>query len=104
MSFFLQWSGLRFTYDPERAVLFNIPLPASPLPSFHAVLKAEAYSREGLQTAGNEDYLPLDPEQLYCVATDSYILSYLPMAGEMLPMLKIVPQRQHGGEPGRKSR
>lgn len=94
--FFLQWSGLRFTYDPERAVLFNIPFTSFPLPSFHAVLKAEAYSREGLQTAGNEDYLPLDPEQLYCVATDSYILSYLPMAGEMLPMLKIVPKDSTG--------
>ncbi len=52
-----------------------------------------------MQTAGNEDYLPLDPEQLYCVATDSYILSYLPMAGEMLPMLKIVPKDSTGGNP-----
>ncbi|NLZ27679.1 MAG: bifunctional metallophosphatase/5'-nucleotidase [Firmicutes bacterium] len=94
--FFLQWSGLRFTYDPDRTIIFKIPFTIFPLPSFHAVLESEAYAKEGVQTGDDEDYLPIDPEKLYSVATDLYVLSYLPMIGEFLPMMKIVPKDSAG--------
>lgn len=97
--FFLQWSGLRFNYDPGRAVLFNIPFINIPLPSLRAVLNADIYTGDGIQPAeGNEGYSPLhkDDDKLYNIVTDTYILSYLPMAGEMLPQLEIVPKDRNG--------
>jgi len=96
-SYFLQFSGLRYDYDPGNAVLLTVPfidqsVPTALLPgSIGAVTRAELYSGDGPQGRGDDGFLPLKfgDTELYHVVTDSYILSFLPMVGEMLPMLNL---------------
>jgi 5'-nucleotidase / UDP-sugar diphosphatase len=49
---------------------------------------------------GSDDqlYLPLEhgDEELYCLVTDSNLVSFLPMVGEMLPQLDIVLKDKDG--------
>ncbi len=96
-TFFLQFSGLRYDYDSNNAILFTVPILDQPLPSallpgsLGAVTRAELYIGEGLQGIDDTDYVPLKwgDKELYHLVTDSYILSFLPMVGEMLPMLNL---------------
>lgn len=96
--YFLQFSGLRYDYNPRDAVLFTLPFLDLPLPSTRAVKRAELYTGDGIQSVGDTDYMPLKrgDGQLYHVVTDSYILSFLPMAGELLPQLTIEPKDRNG--------
>jgi hypothetical protein len=57
-----------------------------------AVVSAERYSGEGRQVDDDSLYVPLErgDEELYCLVTDTYILSFLPMVGEMMPQLDLV--------------
>jgi len=95
--FFLQFSGLRYEYDPDNAVLFTIPGLNQPVPTallpgkLGAVTRAEIYTGEGRQTDNDDDYQPLrrGDSRLYHVVTDIYILSFLPLVGEMLPALNL---------------
>ena len=95
--FFLQFSGLRYEYDPDNAVLFTIPGLNQPVPTallpgkLGAVTRAEIYTGEGRQTDNDADYHPLrrGDSRLYHVVTDVYILSFLPLVGEMLPALNL---------------
>ncbi len=102
-TYFLQFSGLRYNYNPNNAVLFTIPFIDQPLPSTMifpsgAVISAERYIGEGHQVDGDGLYVPLerDDEELYCLVTDSYILSFLPMVGEMMPQLDLVLKDSNG--------
>lgn len=100
--YFLQFSGLRYNFNPRNVILLTVPFINQPVPSaalgFGAVAGAELYTGEGLQGTGDEGYIPLKrgDEQLYHVVTDSYILSFLPMAGEVLPSLTIEPKDRDG--------
>ena len=90
-NYFLQFSGLRMMYDPNRAVLMNIPFSGTPLPTSMAVLSAELEREDG------EFYpLPKDGEELLHVVTDYYIAGFLPMVGERLPQLSIELKDEHG--------
>jgi 5'-nucleotidase / UDP-sugar diphosphatase len=98
-TFFIQYSGLRYSYNPDNAVLFTIPIINQPLPTTRAVTKAELYVGEGIQPREDDgQYVPLKrgDERLYHLVTDSYILSFLPMVGDMLPQLRIVPKNAAG--------
>jgi len=98
-TFFLQFSGLRYDYNPDNVVLFTVPIMDQPLPSSRAVIRAELYTGDGYQPAGDDSrYRPLEKgdQQLYHLVTDSYILSFLPMVGDMLPNLSIVPKDAGG--------
>jgi 2',3'-cyclic-nucleotide 2'-phosphodiesterase (5'-nucleotidase family) len=98
-TYFLQFSGLRYNYNPKNAILFTIPIMDQPLPSTRAVTKGEIYTGEGIQPAtGDEGYKPLKKgdDELYHVVTDTYILSFLPMIGDLLPSLQVVPKRADG--------
>jgi len=97
-TFFLQFSGLRYSYNPRNAILFTVPFLDLPIPTTRAVINAEIYTGEGRQGSDEDFYQPLDrgDEELYCLVTDSYILSYLPMVGELLPSLDIVLKDQNG--------
>ncbi|EEG78853.1 bifunctional metallophosphatase/5'-nucleotidase [Dethiobacter alkaliphilus] len=96
-TYFLQFSGLRYDYNPGNAVLFNMPVLNQPIPSavlpgsWGAVTRAELYTGNGFQGMGDEGFVSIErgDEELYHLVTDSYILSFLPMVGEMLPMLNI---------------
>ena len=98
-TYFLQFSGLRYDYNPNNAVLFTVPIIDQPVPTSRAVIRAELYTGEGFQPHGDDDrYVPLQrgDERLYHLVADSYIVSFLPMVGEMLPYLSIVPKNADG--------
>ena len=102
-TYFLQFSGLRYNYNPNNAVLFTIPFIDQPLPSTMifpsgAVISAERYSGEGHQVDDDSLYVPLErgDEELYSLVTDTYILSFLPMVGEMMPQLDLVLKDSEG--------
>ncbi len=117
-TYFLQLSGVRFDYQPNNASLFTIPFLGEPLPTGRAVEQAELYRGEGKQpprekgealgergntaeeTAGgaSSDFVPLerDDQELYRLVTDAYILSFLPMVGDLVPWMEIQPRDQEG--------
>lgn len=97
--YFLQYSGLRMKYDPDRAILTTIPVKNLPIPTGRAILSAERFTGSGLQTNDlNSDYLPLvrGDEQLYHVISDYYLAAFLPMVGEMLPSWALVMKDKEG--------
>lgn len=97
-TFFLQFSGLRYDYNPQNAVLLTIPFIDLPVPSTRAVINAERYIGDGRQDFDDQLYLPLKrgDQELYCLVTDSYIVSFLPMVGDMLPQLEIILKDRYG--------
>ena len=93
--YFLQFSGLRYQYDPNRAFWMKIPVLNKPLPAYRSIMLAERYSGEGLQNGPN--FLEITPDQqLYHVATTHYMASYLPMVGKRLPRLNLVLKDRNG--------
>lgn len=96
-TYYLQMSGVRMTYDPERAILLWVPIKNLPLPTSRAVLTAQRYTGEGIQEE-EDKYVPLKKgdETLYHLVADYYIASFLPMVGEMLPNLGLVPKDKEG--------
>jgi len=97
-SFFLQFSGLRYSYNPANAVLLTIPFVNLPIPTTRAVTRAELYTGDGIQPVNGEGYAPLKrgDEKLYHLVTDAYILLFLPLVTDMLPQLEIVPKNADG--------
>ena len=97
-TFYLQYSGLRYDYNPTNGILFTVPGLDLPVPSTRAVVQAERFTGEGRQGTEDGSYVPLQrgDEELYSLATDTYILSFLPMVGEMLPILNIEPKDSSG--------
>ena len=97
-TYFLQFSGLRFTYNPGRAILFTVPVLDIPIPTVRSAISVELYTGEGIQTEKSGDYVPLekDDEELYHLVTDMYLLSFLPLVGELLPQLELVPKDAEG--------
>ncbi len=90
-NYFLQFSGLQTMFDPNRAVVFNIPFTGTPLPSGRAVLRAE------IEKSGGETRpVQKGNENLVHVVTDYYIAGFLPMVGERLPSLKITLRDENG--------
>jgi 2',3'-cyclic-nucleotide 2'-phosphodiesterase (5'-nucleotidase family) len=97
-SFFLQFSGLRYSYNRANAVLLTVPFANLPVPTARAVTTAELYTGDGIQPANGENYMHLErgDENLYHLVTDAYILLFLPMVTEMLPQLEMVPKNADG--------
>ncbi|MDW7740211.1 MAG: bifunctional metallophosphatase/5'-nucleotidase [Bacillota bacterium] len=97
-TFFLQFSGLRYDYNPQNAILFTVPIMDLPIPTTRAVISAERYTGDGRQGNDDSQYQPIErgDEQLYCLVTDSYIVSFLPMVGELLPQLELVLKDSEG--------
>jgi hypothetical protein len=97
-SSFLQFSGLRYSYNPANAVLLTIPFVNLPIPTTRAVTSAELYTGDGIQPVNGEGYVPLKrgDEKLYHLVTDAYLLLFLPLVTDMLPQLEIVPKNADG--------
>lgn len=97
-NYFLQFSGLQYRYNPQNTILLTVPLIDQPVPSTRAVLDAHLYQGTGIQPEGGEGFVPLKrgDDTLYHLVTDTYILSFLPMAGELLPQLEVIPKNQWG--------
>ncbi len=96
-SFFQQVSGLRHTYDPDRASLLQLPIVDQPLPTYRAVLHAERYLEADPQMK-EDNFTPLqwDDGDLYHVVVDTFVASFVPMVGDMLPRLAIEPKDSAG--------
>lgn len=100
---FLQFSGLRYDYNPDNVILFTIPFLNQPVPSTMvfprgSVIGAERYIGDGRQGDDDDMYVPLErgDEELYCLITDSYVASFLPMVGRLLPQLEVVAKDRDG--------
>ena len=97
-SYFLHFSGLRYSYNPANAVLLTVPFINLPIPTTRAVTSVELYTGAGMQSANNEEYIPLKrgDEELYHLVTDAYLLLFLPLVTDMLPQLEVVPKNADG--------
>jgi 5'-nucleotidase/UDP-sugar diphosphatase len=97
-SYFMQFSGLRYSYNPANAVLLTVPFVDVPIPTTRAVTNAELYTGEGIQSTDGEGYAPLDrgDQRLYHVVTNGYLMLFLPLAADMLPQLAVVPKKADG--------
>ncbi|PKL44374.1 MAG: hypothetical protein CVV41_06985 [Candidatus Riflebacteria bacterium HGW-Riflebacteria-1] len=96
--YFLQFSGLRYTYDPDRIFWSRkAPFINKPLPTQRSVTSAEM-----LKYAGNAvkvaTYEPIDTSsgRLYHLVTTRYLATYLPMIGSRLPALKLTIKNRLG--------
>ncbi|SDM35398.1 bifunctional metallophosphatase/5'-nucleotidase [Halarsenatibacter silvermanii] len=102
--FYLQVSGLRFTYDRRKAILGNIPVLNKPLPTGRAVKSIQKYTGGGVQTrptVQNSDQfqdIAADDDTEYLVALDYYLASFIPYVCEKIPFLEI-ELKDEGGEP-----
>ncbi len=95
-NYFLQTSGLRYNYDPGQALWLRIPFGGPPVPAYRAVARAELYTGEGIQDDISFAPVDGDDDRLYHVVTDYYLTSFLPMVGDILPRLKLVPKDRNG--------
>jgi 5'-nucleotidase/UDP-sugar diphosphatase len=97
-AYFIQISGLRYSYDPANAVLLTVPFANLPIPTARAVTKMELYTGDGIQPVHSDGYVPLKPgdEKLYHVVTDAYLFCFLPIVTDTLPQLEVVPKNADG--------
>lgn len=98
-AYFLQVSGARVEYDPDRALWGTVPFVDTPLPAYRATLSAERYTGDGVQDANEEDdpYEPIgDGDRLVRVATDYHVGLQIPSVGEIVPRLAVQPKDRHG--------
>jgi 2',3'-cyclic-nucleotide 2'-phosphodiesterase (5'-nucleotidase family) len=106
-TYFLNISGLRGTYSPDRTLWMRIPFADIPLPSgksytsLYLFRDADVYA-SALQPLDTSDprYIPLHKgdNELYHIVSDYYITQFLPMVGEVIPSLSIV-LKDAAGEP-----
>jgi 5'-nucleotidase/UDP-sugar diphosphatase len=97
-SYFLHFSGLRYSYNPANAVLLTVPFVNLPIPTTRAVVSAELYTGDGVQPVSGEEYIPLERGngELYHMVADGYLLLFLPLVTDILPQLGIVPKNADG--------
>lgn len=89
-NFFLQISGIKYTYDPGKSMWWKIPFTNTPIPATKAVKSVYLYQGDGIQD-DSDQYIELkrDGTRLFHVVTDHYLAAFLPMVGEVLPKLEI---------------
>ena len=90
-AYFLQYSGLRAAFDPNRSILFTIPFLDQPIPTYRGVLSAELDLGDGTYRA-----IRSDSDELLHVVTDRYVAGFLPLVGAILPKLNIILRDQEG--------
>ena len=97
-SYFLHFSGLRYSYNPTNAVLLTVPFVNLPVPTTRAVTSAELCTGDEIQPVNSEKYIPLKrgDEELYHLVTNAYLLLFLPLVTDMLPQLEVVPKNADG--------
>ena len=96
--YFLQHSGLRYSYDPQRTFWVRLlPFINKPIPAYRSILKAEKLTIHGASPA-EDVYTALDSDtnRLYHLVTTRYLATYLPMIGSRLPRLKLTVKNKQG--------
>lgn len=94
-TYFLQVSGLRYTYEPRNTILFRVPFLGIPVPTYRSVKEVVLYDGEGFQLGDEFSVLQKD-DHLYHVVSDYYVASFMPMIGNLLPNLQIVLKDKYG--------
>lgn len=77
--YFLHFSGLRYDYNPDDAVLFQLPILDIPIPTTRAVKNIEIFKGNGIQPINDREAYELlekDEERLYHVVTDAYVFLF----------------------------
>ncbi len=95
-TYFLQVSGMKYTYDQGKAYWLKIPFTGIPVPAYRAVKDIYVYEGEGIQHEQGYTKLNIDDDRLYHLVSDHYLTSFLPMIGEMLPELAVVLKDKNG--------
>jgi len=97
-TYFLQTSGLTAVYDPHRAVLLTLPIVDLPVPAGRSVLSAQLFTGSGIQEHQKDSFrsLPRRSDELFHVVTDYYLISFLPMVGELLPRFEVTLRDSEG--------
>ncbi len=95
-TYFLQISGLKYTYDPGKIAWLTIPFANIPVPAYRSVQDVKIFTGEGVQH--DNGYAPLDRDdpRLFHLVSDYYLTSFLPMIGEILPRLALVLKDRDG--------
>jgi 5'-nucleotidase / UDP-sugar diphosphatase len=95
-TYFLQISGLKYTYDPGKIAWLTIPFANIPVPAYRSVQDVKIFTGEGVQY--DDGYVPLDRNdpRLFHLVSDYYLTSFLPMIGEILPKLALVLKDRDG--------
>jgi 2',3'-cyclic-nucleotide 2'-phosphodiesterase (5'-nucleotidase family) len=95
-TYFLQISGLKYTYDPGKIAWLTIPFANIPVPAYRSVQDVKIFTGEGVQH--DDGYAPLDRDdpRLFHLVSDYYLTSFLPMIGEILPKLALVLKDRDG--------
>ncbi len=95
-TYFLQFSGLQYTYDPGKIAWLTIPFADIPVPAYRSVQEVNLFTGDGVQH--EEGYKPLkrDDPGLYHLVSDYYLTSFLPMIGDILPKLALVLKDKDG--------
>lgn len=97
--YFLHFSGLRYDYNIDDAVLFKVPFLDIPIPTTRAVKNIEIFTGEGIQPLNDpEAYEALEKneEKLYHLVTDAYVFSFLPLVEELLPHIEFEAKTEAG--------
>jgi len=95
-TYFLQVSGMKYTYDPGKAYWLKIPFTGIPIPAYRAVKDIYIYQGGGIQHEQGYAKLNRNDDRLYHLVSDHYLTSFLPMVGEMLPELAVVLKDENG--------
>lgn len=97
--FFLQVSGIKYTYDPGKSIWMKIPFTNTPIPATKAIKSIHLYTGENIQD-DSDNYIELNRngDRLFHVVTDYYVASFLPMVGDVLPKLSITFKDAKGNE------
>ncbi len=95
-TYFLQVSGVKYTYDPGKAYWLKIPFTGIPVPAYRAVQDVYIYEGDGIQHEEGYVKPDRDSDRLYHLVSDHYLTSFLPMIGEMLPELTVVLKDENG--------
>ncbi len=95
-AFFLQFSGLEYSYDPGKAFWLKIPILDIPVPAYRSVIDAGVYAGENIQSDDNFENIKDCNEKLYHLVSDYHLASFLPMIGEMTDRLNIVLRNMEG--------
>lgn len=94
--YFLQMSGLQYTFDPGKITWLTIPFANIPVPAYRSVRDVNLFTGQGIQHEGGYEPLEQDAPGLFHLVSDYYLTSFLPMIGDILPRLKIVLKDSEG--------
>lgn len=95
-TYFLQVSGVKYNYDPGKAIWLRVPVVDLPVPAYQSLRELNIYQGEGVQHEDGYVELDRNSDRLYHLVADHYLTSFLPMIGDILPKLKIVLKNKNG--------